>query len=140
MPHTGPCQRKRPDRDPRVPAELLADQLDSVERLPRVRALVVAVLDDQRACGRTADVIDFLVQRRQGQLAVVRYRVEGHEPPPGAAGGFGWLAVQKPTCWRVRTKWMRPGSPRGNPRIWRTWGCCPHGACARSSPRRHVGH
>jgi hypothetical protein len=33
--------------------------------LPRVRALVIAVLDDQTAGGRTPDVIDFLIQRRQ---------------------------------------------------------------------------
>src|SRR5258706_6344366 len=125
MSQNRPCQRKMPEREPHVPAELLADQLDSVERLPRVRALVVAVLDDQRACGRTADVIDFLVQRRQGQLAVVRYRVEGHEPPPRVAGGFGWLAVPEPNCRPVRETWMRPGSSWWISRILPTWLCCP---------------
>src|ERR1019366_1883709 len=58
-----------PEREPHVPPELLFDLLDRIERLPRVRALVIAELDDQATGGRTADVIDFLVQRRQGQLA-----------------------------------------------------------------------
>jgi hypothetical protein len=75
-----------PEREPHVPAELLFDLLDRMKRLPRVRALVIAVLDDQAAGGRAADVIGFLVQRRQGQLAVVRHRVASHEPPPGGCG------------------------------------------------------
>jgi hypothetical protein len=75
-------QREMPEREPQVPGELLLDLLDRVERLPRVRALVVAVLDDQRPGGRAADVIDVLIQRRQGELAVVRYRIEGHRRPP----------------------------------------------------------
>jgi hypothetical protein len=82
-------QREMPEREPHVPAEQLAGQLDRVERLPRVRALVVGVLDDHTAYGRAPDVIDVLVQWRQGQLVVVRYRVEGHGPPPDAAGGSG---------------------------------------------------
>ena len=53
-----------PEREPHVPPELLFDLLDRVERLPRVRALVIAVLEDQAAGGRTSDVIDVLVQRR----------------------------------------------------------------------------
>jgi hypothetical protein len=54
-----------PECEPHVPAELLLDSLDRVEGLPRVRALVIAVLDDQAPGGRPADVIDLLVQRRQ---------------------------------------------------------------------------
>jgi hypothetical protein len=69
-----------PEREPNVAAEPLLDLLDRVERLPRVRALVIAVLDNQAACGRAADMIDLLVQRRQGQLAVVRSCVDGHAP------------------------------------------------------------
>src|SRR5207237_1453960 len=84
-------QREVPEREPHVPAQLAFDLLDRVERLPRIRALVIAVLEDQRAGGRAADVIDCLVQRRQGQLAVARYRVEGHGPSPGAVSGSGWL-------------------------------------------------
>jgi hypothetical protein len=75
-----------PEREPHVPSKLLFYLLDRVERLPRVRALVIAVLDDQAAGGRAADVIDLLIQRRQGELAVVRYRVEGHGRPPGCCG------------------------------------------------------
>jgi hypothetical protein len=75
-------QREMPEREPHVPAELAFGLLDRVERLTRVPALVIAVLDDQVAGGRAADVIDVLVERRQGQLTVVRHRVAGHEPPP----------------------------------------------------------
>src|SRR4029077_4933772 len=75
---------KMPECEPHVPAELPFDLLDRVERLPRGRALVIAVLDDQAAGGRTPDVIDFLIRRRHGQLAVVRDRAVGH-------GGFRWL-------------------------------------------------
>jgi hypothetical protein len=73
-----------PEREPHVPAQAPPGLLDRVERLPRVWALVIAVLDDQAAGGRTPDVIDFLIQRRQRQLAVVRHRAAGH-------GGFRWL-------------------------------------------------
>ena len=62
------------------------DLLDRMEGLPRVRALVIAVLDDQVAGGRAADLIDLLIQRRQGQLAVLRRCVDGHRIPPGACG------------------------------------------------------
>src|SRR5690242_21615119 len=68
-------QRKMAEREPHVPAELLFDSLDGMKGLPRVRALVVAVLNNQAAGGRAADVIDLLIQRRQGQLAVVRRSV-----------------------------------------------------------------
>src|ERR1039457_1337946 len=42
-------QREMPEREPHVPAQLLFDLLDRMERLPRVWALVIAVLDDQVA-------------------------------------------------------------------------------------------
>jgi hypothetical protein len=61
-----------PEREPHVPAQLLFDLLDRVECLPRVRALVIAVLDDQAAGGRAANMIGFLVQRRQGQLLAIK--------------------------------------------------------------------
>ena len=44
-------QREMPEREPHVPAELLFDSLDRVEGLPRVRALVIAVLDNQMTGG-----------------------------------------------------------------------------------------
>src|SRR5262249_60139870 len=44
-------QREMAEREPHVPAELLFDLLDRVEGLPRVWALVVAVLEDQAAGG-----------------------------------------------------------------------------------------
>src|SRR5262249_56759660 len=90
-------QREWAEREPPVPAELLFDLLDRVEGLPRVRALVVAVLEDQAAGGRAADVVDVLVQWRQGHLAAIRHRVPGHgRGPPGAAGGFGLLDSLEP--------------------------------------------
>ena len=82
-------QWEMPEREPHVPAELLFDQLDRMEGLPRVRALVIAVLEDHSAGGRAADVIDFLVQRRQGRLAVVLSCVGGHGGT--TSGGYGAL-------------------------------------------------
>jgi hypothetical protein len=81
-----------PEREPHVPAKLAFDLLDRVEGLPRVRAFVIAVLDNQVAGGRAADVIDLLIQRRQGQLAVVRCCVAGHGHllvPAGRSGPAG---------------------------------------------------
>ena len=54
------------------------DLLDRVERLPRVGALVVAVLEDLRPGGRAADVTGFIVHRRQGQR---EHLVPGRLPP-----------------------------------------------------------
>jgi hypothetical protein len=71
-------QREMPEREPHVPAELLSESLDHVEGLPRVRALVIAVVDDQMTGGRAAHVIDLLIQRRQGQLTVARRGANGH--------------------------------------------------------------
>jgi hypothetical protein len=44
-------QWKMPVREPHVPVKLAFDLLDRVEGLPRVWALVIAVLDDQAAGG-----------------------------------------------------------------------------------------
>jgi hypothetical protein len=44
-------QWKMPVREPHVPAKPAFDLLDRVEGLPRVWALVIAVLDDQAAGG-----------------------------------------------------------------------------------------
>jgi hypothetical protein len=81
-------QREVAEGEPHVPVQLPFGHLDRVEGLPRVGALVIAVLDDQAATGQAADVIDLFVQRRQGQLAIVRrWRcVAGHGLPPGACG------------------------------------------------------
>ena len=54
-------QREMPECEPHLPAELLSGSLDRVEGLPRVRALVIAVLDDQAGGGSAADVIDLLI-------------------------------------------------------------------------------
>jgi hypothetical protein len=84
-----------PEREPHVSAESAFDLLDRVEGLPRIRALVIAVLQDKAAGGRAADVIDFLIQRRQAQLAVIRHRVASHSgPSPGGRPGPAGPAVQ----------------------------------------------
>jgi hypothetical protein len=46
-----PGQGEMPEREPHVPAESPLDLLDRMAGLPRVRALVIAVLDDQTAGG-----------------------------------------------------------------------------------------
>src|SRR6516225_6628114 len=71
-------QQEVPEREPQVPAELVSGLLDRAGRLPGVRALVVAVLEDQVAGGRAADMVDVLLQRRPGQLPVARRGVDGH--------------------------------------------------------------
>jgi len=57
-------QREVPEREPDGPTGLPSGPLDRAEGLPGVRALVIAVLDDQAAGGRAADVGDVLVRRR----------------------------------------------------------------------------
>ena len=74
-------QGEMAEREPHVPAELLLDQLDRMEGLPRVRALVIAVLEDHAAGGRAADMIDFLIQRRRSWGHNLRW----------AWGRSGWL-------------------------------------------------
>src|SRR5579862_705932 len=51
---------------------------DRPERLPRIRALVVAVLEDQTAGGRAADVVNRLVDRLQRRLVLLPYQVSRH--------------------------------------------------------------
>jgi len=70
--------------------KLAFDQLDRVERLPRVRALVIIVLEDQAAGGCAANMIGFLVQRRQGQLAAARRYVDSQGHLLATAGRSGW--------------------------------------------------
>ena len=55
-------QREVPEREPHAVAELGLDTLDRAERLPRVRALAVAVLDDEPPLPDAADVIHRLVE------------------------------------------------------------------------------
>jgi hypothetical protein len=75
-------QREVAEGESHVPGQVPFGHLDRVEGLPGVRALVIAVLDDQAALGLAADVIGCVVERRQGQLAVVRGCAAGHGPSP----------------------------------------------------------
>jgi len=52
-------------------------------------------------------------------------RPQPRPPRRGRAGDLTGSAVQKPTCWRMRTTWMRPGSSWWISRIFPTWLCCP---------------
>ena len=58
-------EREMPEREPDVPAQFGLHPFDGPERLPRVWAFVVAVLNDQGARRRAPDVVDRLVQRLQ---------------------------------------------------------------------------
>jgi hypothetical protein len=93
-------QRKVPKGEADTPAHSLLDAFDLPEPLPRVRALVIAVLDDETTGRRTAEVIDHVVKRLQGRPTLLRHRVARH----GTFSGCGlvdriWLgwACQKPT-------------------------------------------
>ena len=56
-------QREMAEREAQVTVQPALDEPDLLERQPRVRALVVAVLDDQATGRRAADVVDRTVQR-----------------------------------------------------------------------------
>jgi hypothetical protein len=64
--------------EPDTAAQFLLDAFDRPERLSRIRALVVAVLEDQPPRGRAADVVNRLVDRLQGRLVVLPYHVSRH--------------------------------------------------------------
>jgi hypothetical protein len=55
-------QRKVAERETELPAPLCLDLLDRAERVPRMRALVVAVLDDHMRTRWAADVVDRLIE------------------------------------------------------------------------------
>jgi hypothetical protein len=57
------CEREMPEGEPNTFAELAPEAFDLPERLPRVRAFVVAVLEDDMSGSRTADVIDLFIKR-----------------------------------------------------------------------------
>jgi hypothetical protein len=63
-----PGQREMPEGEPHTVAQFCLDALDRRKRLPRVRALVIAVLDNQATRSRAADVIHRLIDRFQGTL------------------------------------------------------------------------
>ena len=54
-------ERKVPEGEPGAAAQGPLDAFDLPECPPGVRALIIAVLDDQARRGRTADVIDVLI-------------------------------------------------------------------------------
>jgi hypothetical protein len=56
-------QRKVPESEAEPPDQALLDPFDLSKRLTRVRAFVTAVLHDQAAGRRAADLIDRFVKR-----------------------------------------------------------------------------
>ena len=74
-------EREMPEGEADTRAELLLDAFDFSERSPRVRAFVVAVLEDDTADCRTADVIDFLVKRLAARTSRPKLR---NLPPPSS--------------------------------------------------------
>src|SRR5580704_14350054 len=62
-------QREMPEREPHTAIELCFYAHDRPVRLARVRAFVVAVLENPRTRGPSSDVVDAVVHRRQDRLA-----------------------------------------------------------------------
>jgi len=86
IPVSGKCRKGEPDTLAQFSAEFSADAFDRPERLPRVRAFVVAVLDNQTTRGRAADMINRLVDRLQGRSLLLPYRLARHGVLLGWAG------------------------------------------------------
>jgi hypothetical protein len=81
-------QRKVAEREADAAARLLLDLLDRAERLPRVGAFVVAVLEDDRAACRAADVVEVGVYGVDARRELLSAYV---------------VRRQNPTTWRMRT-------------------------------------
>jgi hypothetical protein len=58
-------ERKVPEGEADLPGELLLDALDLPKRLSRIRAFVVAVLEDEASGRRAANMVDPLLERFQ---------------------------------------------------------------------------
>ena len=96
-------KREMPEREPDTADEFRFDAFDFPVRLPRVGALVVAVLDDNRTRGWPADVVDHVVHWLQGRLVLPGRRAACHGSPPGPVMGCDVAGFQKPTARRIRT-------------------------------------
>jgi hypothetical protein len=71
-----------PEGETNAPARSLLDVFDRLKGLPGVRALLVAVFEDQTSSRRPAGVINLLVQWRQTRPDVFRrLRVQVSHPP-----------------------------------------------------------
>ena len=75
------------EAEPQVVAEATLESLDLAKRPSRVRAFVVAVLDDQPAPSRAADVVDRRVERLHRDLGAVRHRPGSSLGRPSLRGG-----------------------------------------------------
>jgi hypothetical protein len=118
-----PGQREMLESEPDPFPQFPPGAFNRLGRLPRVRAFVVAVLDDKTTRGRAAGMINGLINRLQGRLRLLPCRVARREVLLVRAGRqrfrAGW-AAQNPVGWRMRTMWMRPGSSWRISRIFPT--------------------
>jgi hypothetical protein len=73
-----PVSGEMPEGEPHTLAQFCLDVLDRPKRLPRVRALEIAVLDNQATRSCAADVIHRLVDRFLGRLVLLPHRVACH--------------------------------------------------------------
>jgi len=71
-------QREIPEGEPDAPAQFFLKTFDFPVRVPGIRAFVIAVLQDEAAGCRAADMINVVVQRRQARSAPVRHRTVRH--------------------------------------------------------------
>src|SRR6478609_711083 len=106
-------ERKVPEAEPNVSTAKRFDTLDLTERPARVRALVVAVLDDQRSGGRAAHMVDAVDDwRHRGR----RWLVDAlaHLPPPKPSMMFslrrrsvGWRVGERGASASRERSWVR---------------------------------
>jgi hypothetical protein len=89
-----PVSGKMPEGEPHTLAQFCLDALDRPKRLPRVRALVIAVLDNQATRSCAADVIHRLVDPFQGRLVLLPHRVACHGGSPARASWCGHQAAR----------------------------------------------
>jgi hypothetical protein len=89
-------EREVPERETHSTVHLLLDALDLANRLPRIGAFVVAVLENETTGRRAADMIDSVVERFHGRLVL--------SPRRGSQGvcvALSWGAAAR----RSRSSW-----------------------------------
>jgi hypothetical protein len=75
------CEREMAKGEADTAVQSLLDPLDFSKRLSRVRAFVVAVLEDETTGGWAADVIDLVVEGLDAWLTPLRDGLASHQNP-----------------------------------------------------------
>src|SRR4051794_41888166 len=91
-------QREMAEREADAAVQLLLDALDLAERATRVRALVVAVLEDDRRPAGPAHVVDRVVQRQLAHGNTARQRHEANRTSPNPRGRSDGLPSRTPSA------------------------------------------